>query len=132
MTGVVMLVALAASAAFSLITGSPRLPGRDGLVTAGWAGYTHPSLLAAAGTFTESRPLLEGPRVFDVTTGHWVRPVGQSWDELWERLPRFRRIWRICTVIWGTAILADAVIRVIVAVALRSASSRRSAVRSGR
>jgi hypothetical protein len=44
-----------------------------------------------------------------------VRPCGQSWDELWERIPRFRRIWRICTVIWGTAILADAAIRLVMA-----------------
>jgi hypothetical protein len=120
MTGVVMLAALAASAAFSLITGSPRaLLARDGLVTAGWPGYMYLSLLARRpATFTVSRPLLEGRRVFDPATRHWVRPVDHSWDDLWERLPRFRRIWWICTVIWGTAILADAVIRVIVAVAL--------------
>ena len=69
-------------------------------------------------TFTVSRPLLEGRRVFDPATRHWVRPVDHSWDDLWQRLPRFRWIWWICTVIWGTAILADAVIRVIVAVTL--------------
>ena len=120
MTGVVMLAALAASAAFSLITGSPRaLLARDGLVTAGWAGYMYLSLLARRpATFTVSRPLLEGRRVFDPATRHWVRPVGHSWDDLWQRLPRFRWIWWICTVIWGTAVLTDAVIRVIVAVTL--------------
>jgi len=120
LTAMVMLAALAASAAFSLITGSPRaLLARDGLVTAGWAGYMYLSLLARRpATFTVSRPLLEGRRVFDPATRHWVRPAHQSWDELWQGLPRFRWIWRICTVIWGTAILADAVIRVIVAVAL--------------
>ena len=75
----------------------------------------YPSLLARRqATSAVSRTLLQGRRVFDVTTGHRVRPA----HELWERLPRFRRIWRICTVIWGTAILADAVIRVIVAVVL--------------
>jgi hypothetical protein len=120
MTAMVMLAALAASAAFSLITGSPRaLLARDGLVTASWAGYMYLSLLARRpATFTVSRPLLEGRRVFDPATRHWVRPTHQSWDELWQELPRFRSIWRICTVIWGTAILADAVIRVIVALAL--------------
>ena len=120
MTGMVMLAALAVSAAFSLITGSPRaLLARDGLVTAGWAGYMYLSLLTRRpATFTVSRPLLEGRRVFDPATRHWVRPVDHSWDDLWERLPRFRRIWWICTVIWGTAILTDAVIRVIVAVTL--------------
>ena len=49
-TGAVMLAALAASTAFSLISGSPRaLLARDGLVTAGWAGYLYLSLLAEAG-----------------------------------------------------------------------------------
>jgi hypothetical protein len=41
-----------------------------------------------------------------------------SWDDLWARLPRFRRIWRVCTVIWGTAILADSVIRIAMAATL--------------
>lgn len=38
-----------------------------------------------------------------------------SWDELWNRSPRFRQTWRTCTVIWGTAILADAVVRALMA-----------------
>jgi hypothetical protein len=119
-TGLVMLAALAASAALSLITGSPRaLLARDGLVTAAWAGYMYLSLLARRpATFTVSRPLLEGRRVFDPAARRWAGPVSQSWDELWERVPRFRQIWRTCTVIWGTAILADAVIRVVIAYAL--------------
>ena len=45
----------------------------------------------------------------------WKLPAPQTWDELWNRLPQFRRIWQVCTVIWGTAIRADAVIRVIMA-----------------
>ncbi|MGH3194920.1 MAG: VC0807 family protein [Streptosporangiaceae bacterium] len=119
-TGIMMVAALAVSAAFSLITGSPRaLLARDGLVTAGWAGYMYLSLLASRpATFTVSRALLEGRRVFDSVSRSWVRPVNQSWDELWQRLPRFQHIWRICTVIWGTAILADAVIRVVMAYTL--------------
>ena len=119
-TGLLILAALAVSAALSLITGSPRaLLARDGLVTAGWAGYMYLSLLASRpATFTVSRPLLEGRRVYDSGSRSWVRPVSQSWDELWHRVPRFRRIWRVCTVIWGTAILADAVIRVVLAYTL--------------
>jgi len=50
-------------------------------------------------TFTVPCPLLEGRRVYDSASRSWIRPVNQSWDELWQRLPRFRRIWRICTVI---------------------------------
>jgi len=117
LAGLVMVAALTVSAVLSLITGSPRaLLARDGLVTAAWAGYMYLSLLARRPvTFTFSRPLLEGRRVFDPRTRDWVRPVSDSWDELWDRLPQFRHIWRICTVIWGTAILADAVIRIVVA-----------------
>ena len=76
-TGMVMLAALAASAALSLVTGSPRaLLARDGLMTAGWAGYMYLSLLARRpATFTVSRPLLESRRVFDPATHQWVRPV---------------------------------------------------------
>jgi hypothetical protein len=90
-TGLLMLAALAASTAFSLITGSPRaLLARDGLVTAGWAGYMYLSLLARRpATFTVSRALLEGRRVFDPATRGWVRPAPDSWDDLWQRLPRF-------------------------------------------
>ncbi len=118
--GLVMLAALAVSAALSLVSGSPRaLLARDGLVTAGWAGYMYLSLLARRpATFTVSRPLLEGRRVFDFATRSWVRPATVSWDKLWDRSPRFRRIWRTCTVIWGTAILADAVVRVLMAAVL--------------
>ena len=69
-TGAVMLAALAVSTAFSLISGSPRaLLARDGLVTAAWAGYMYLSLLATGhATFTISRPLLEGRRVWDFAT----------------------------------------------------------------
>ena len=121
LAGLIMVAALIASTALSLITGSPRaLLARDGLITAGWAGYMYLSLLARRPvTFTISRALLEGRRVYDQDSRRWAKPAaGQSWDDLWERFPRFRHIWRICTVIWGTAILADAVIRVIVATAL--------------
>lgn len=120
MTGLVMLAALVVSAALSLISGSPRaLLARDGLVTAGWAGYMYLSLLASRpATLVFARPLLEGRRVFDSATRSWVRPPRVSWDELWERSPRFRQIWRTCTVIWGTAILADAVVRMLMAAVL--------------
>jgi hypothetical protein len=43
--GLVMLAALTVTAALSLISGNPRaLLARDGLVTAGWAGYMYLSL----------------------------------------------------------------------------------------
>ncbi len=58
------------------------------------------SMLAARpATFVISRPLLEGRRVYDLESRGWVRPAPQTWHEIWQRLPRFRQIWRVCTVI---------------------------------
>jgi len=118
--GILVLAALAVSAAASVVNGSPRvLLARDGLTTGAWACYMYLSLLAARpATFVVSRPLLEGRRVFDAATRRWVRPAAVSWDDLWTRVPRFRRIWRVCTVIWGSAILADAVVRIAMAATL--------------
>ena len=118
--GILILAALAASTALSLVSGSPRaLLARDGLTTGTWACYMYLSLLARRpATFVVSRPLLEGRRIFDPPGRAWVRPASMSWDEIWERVPRFRRIWRVCTVIWGSAILADAVVRVVMAYTL--------------
>lgn len=118
--GLLMLAALACSTAISLISGSTRaLLARDGLTTGAWAGYMYLSLLARRpATYVVSRPLLEGRRVFDPAARSWARPVSESWDEIWERTPDFRRIWRVCTVIWGSAILIDAIVRVVMAYTL--------------
>jgi hypothetical protein len=118
--GLLVVAALVLSAVLSLATGSPRaLLARDGVLTAAWALYMYASMFAARpATFVIARPLLEGRRVYDPGSRSWKLPAPQTWDELWHRLPRFRRIWQVCTVIWGTAILADAVIRVIMAATL--------------
>lgn len=118
--GVMILATLALSAGLSLLTGSPRvLLARDGLLTGAWAAYMYLSLLGRRpATFVVSRPLLEGRRVYDPAQRRWVRPAARTWDEMWEQVPRFRSIWRVCTIIWGTAILADAVVRVVMACAL--------------
>lgn len=42
----------------------------------------------------------------------------RDWDALWDAEPRFRRIWRVSTVIWALALLADAVIRVVMSYTL--------------
>jgi len=117
---ILVVAALAVAAALSLASGSPRaLLTRDALTTGAWAGYMYLSLIAARpATFVVSRPLLEGRRVWDSATRAWVRPAAVSWDVIWERTPLFRRIWRVCTVIWGSAILADAIVRVVMAYTL--------------
>ena len=42
----------------------------------------------------------------------------ETWDVLWDRIPGFRRIWRIATVAWGVGLLIDAALRVIMAYTL--------------
>ena len=57
--------------------------------------------------FLYSRPVLEQRLTRSGVPGHW--------EQLWERLPGFRRIWRVATVLWGLALLGDAALRVLMA-----------------
>jgi PPOX class probable F420-dependent enzyme len=110
--GVFMLSTMALGALVSALSGSPRaLLAREGYLT-GVAGLW---FLVSAGAgrplaFLYSRPLLERRTR---TLG-----VAADWDELWERLPAFRRIWRVSTVLWGAALLVDSAVRVWMAYAL--------------
>ncbi|MGA8112846.1 MAG: VC0807 family protein [Actinocatenispora sp.] len=58
-------------------------------------------------TFLFTRPLLEGRFGTE-----------KDWDRQWEQSPSFRRTWRVSSIFWGVASLADAVVRVILAYAL--------------
>lgn len=112
--GLFMMTMLLLSTGVSLLTGSPRfLLAKDGWLT-GVSGVW--MLLSVRSqrplTFLFARPLLEG------VGAKLLGPAGASWDSLWERAPRFRRIWRVATVIWGSAMLIDAVIRVAMAYTL--------------
>ncbi|HEY8047201.1 MAG TPA: VC0807 family protein [Streptosporangiaceae bacterium] len=110
MVAVVVLATLAGSLVISLIAHSPRfLLARDGLITGIWGAWFLATLAARRpAAYLFARPLMEGRRVFAVT----------SWDELWAADPRFRRIWRVSTVLWAAGLLADAVIRVVMAYTL--------------
>jgi intracellular septation protein A len=94
----------------ALITGSPRfLLAKDGWLTGVSGLWFLASLWGRRPlAFLGARPLLEGRFV----------PAVASWDVLWERLPRFRRIWRVSTVIWGVFLLGDAALRVLMAYTL--------------
>ncbi|MGH2343835.1 MAG: VC0807 family protein [Chloroflexota bacterium] len=118
--GLFMMTMMLLSSGASLLTGSPRfLPAKDGWLT-GVSGLW--MLLSARSrrplTFLFARPLMEGRKVFDPTARRWAAPTGESWDAVWARSPRFRRIWRVITVVWGAAALVDAAIRVIMAYTL--------------
>ena len=117
MTVVILLVL---SAGVSVIAGSPRfLLAKDAVLTAVWGTWF---LLSLRGhrplTFRFTRTLLEAHRIFDPRTRTWSAPTERSWDELWELVPRFRRMWQVTTVIWGAAFMLDAALRVVLAYAL--------------
>ncbi len=117
---VAVLAMLAVSTGVSLIGGSPQfLLAKDSLLTAAWGAWFILSLHTERPlTFRFTRPLLEGRKVFDPVTHRRGAPTTQSWDELWVKEPRFRRAWRVTTVIWGAAMLLDAAVRVIMAYTL--------------
>lgn len=107
---VLVIVTMAVSVLAAAVTHSPRLLlAKEGLVTGLW-GIVFVASLAARRpvAYSIARPLMEGRRVF----------AARSWDDLWAGEPAFRRIWRVSTLIWGGALLADAVIRVIMAYSL--------------
>jgi hypothetical protein len=94
----------------SVLTGSARfLLAKDGLLTGAWGIWF---LVSARGqrpaALSFGRPLMEPMKLF----------AARSWDLLWDTEPRFRRIWRVASVIWGIALLVDAGVRVVISYTL--------------
>jgi hypothetical protein len=106
----VVLATIVLTVVASVVVHNPRfLLARDGLITALWGFWFIATLRARRpAAFLFARPLMEGRKAFGT----------RLWDSLWESDAQFRRIWRISTIIWGAAMLADAVIRVVMAYAL--------------
>lgn len=98
------------SVAASLVAGSPRfLLARDGWVTAlGGLWFAGTARARRPLVYVSSQPLLEGR----------FRSDGTPWEVLWEHEPRFRRIWRVSTIVWGLAMLGDAAARIAMAYTL--------------
>jgi intracellular septation protein A len=99
-----MTVMMLGSVGVSLLFGGTRfLLAKGALLT----GVTGVWFIASAWSsrpplaYLFSRPLIEG-------RWHWP----ERWDELWERLPRWRRMWRISSVLFGIGSLLDAALRV--------------------
>ena len=106
-----VLATMALSVAVSAVTREPRfLLAKDGLITGLWGCGSWPASAPAGrpAAFVFARPLMEGRRAFAV----------RNWDALWQAEPGFRRIWRVSSVMWGTGLLADAVIRVVMSYTL--------------
>ena len=90
----------------SLVSGSPRFLLAKGALLTGATGVWF--LVSARGprplAYVFVKPLLEGRL-------GW--PDG--WDAAWAASPRFRRMWRVSSVLWGIGTLADAALRVVMA-----------------
>jgi len=102
----VMFLLTLVSAGIAVVSGKDRfLLARESVLTAIVSVWFFCSLRAERPlTYRFTRPLLEGR--------FRTQPI---WDHLWAGDAGFRRIWRVTTVLWGIALLLDAVLRVILA-----------------
>jgi hypothetical protein len=107
---VLVLASFVVSIMVSLIAHNPRfLLAKEGLITGVWGVWFLASLAARRpAAYLFARPLMEGSRMF----------AADDWDVLWQSQPRFRRIWRISSVMWGGALLVDAALRVAMSYSL--------------
>jgi hypothetical protein len=104
-----MTAMLVGSVVIALLSGSTRfLLAKEAILT-GVTGIWFIASIAARRplVYLFTRPLLEG-------RFGWP----SSWDTLWERHPRFRRMWRVSSVAWGVGLIGDAVLRVVMAYTL--------------
>lgn len=104
--GIFTITLLAVSALASVLTASPRIVlARNSLFTA-LAGVWLLVTLFTARPFTYQalKALLPGK--------------GERLEGLWNEDVAFRRIWRALTVLWGVGLLADALVRLIMAYTL--------------
>jgi hypothetical protein len=93
----------------ALVTGSVRLVFAKAALFTAAAGIW---FLVSARTDSPAALALSRPVL------RFVTAPGVSWDELWNKDPRFRRIWRVSSVIQGVFLLADAVVRAFIAYSL--------------
>lgn len=69
--------------------------------------------------FVTARALVERRfRMVSTLLGRGYRLTPESWASVWDRSAAFRRIWRVSTVVWGLGSVADAVIRLVMAMTL--------------
>ncbi|MFF0338801.1 VC0807 family protein [Kribbella sp. NPDC004875] len=108
---VFMIVALAVGTVASLAMHSPRmLLAKDGVITA-LCG------LWMLGTVALGKPLLLaiGRGIAEAKRG---KGGGEVWARRWDDEPRFRHGIRLITIVWGVGLVADAVVRVVIAYTL--------------
>ncbi|MGB8381225.1 MAG: VC0807 family protein [Dermatophilaceae bacterium] len=95
--------------AISLVSGSPQfLLARDAALTGVTGMWFLISVRARRPlAYVISRPMAEGRL-------HWPT----DWEHLWVASPRFQRMWRVASLLWGIGTLIDAAARVLMAYTL--------------
>ncbi|GHJ36183.1 VC0807 family protein [Streptomyces sp. TS71-3] len=91
----------------SFVAGSPRLL----LLRNGW-GMAAIGLWMMLTAFRRRPPLYEAGRLVLDEDGR------QAWTRNWERYEAFRRVLRVCSLVWGAACLLDSALRVAMAFTL--------------
>lgn len=109
-----MLALSLAGFGIALVSGSDRfLLAKESVLTALVGFWFLGSIWRARPlTYQFTKPLLEG---------RWGRRwglAGADWEGLWETEPRFRRIWRVSSLMWAAATFLDAVLRFVLAYTL--------------
>ena len=102
--GVLVLVGIAVGTILGLISGNPRIVLVEGSVPTAVFG------LLCLGSLWARRPLIYRFAVEFIGAG---TPKGREFESLWQ-YPSFRHAFRLYTIVWGVAYLAEAAARVIV------------------
>ena len=102
--GVLVLTGILAGTALGLASGSAHLVLLDGTVPTALFG------LLCLGSLWSGRPLMFR---FAVETLGAGTPRGREFADKW-RYPGFRRAFRVTTVVWGLAFLAEAAVQILI------------------
>ena len=116
-----MLLFTLAAIGQSLIHGNPRflLAVDSGLTGLGGLWFLLTARTERPLGFVIARALLERRfRMVSTLLGRGYQLTPESWATVWDRSAAFRRIWRVATVAWGIGSVADAVIRLVMAMTL--------------
>lgn len=111
--GALVLFGIVVGTALALISGSARAVLLEGAVPTGVFA------VACLGSLRSRRPLMYR---FALESKGAGTPAGLDFEERWHRYPGFRHVFRVITVVWGVAFLAEA------HVAIAEASSTSTAV----
>ena len=103
--GALVLAGIVAGTVLGLLSGNPRLVLLEGSVpTAVFA-------VLCLGSLWSSRPLIFR---FALEFTGADSPQGREFESLWQQYDGFRRTFRVMTVVWGAAYVAEAAARVVI------------------